>query len=187
AGSEWHLTTINAPTAWDTATGSGITIAILDTGVDGTHPDLAAHMVSGWNFYDNNSDTSDVYGHGTLVAGTAAAVVNNGVGVAGVAGNASIMPVRISDPTGYAYWSTVASGLTWAADHGARVANISYSVAGSSTVISAANYFRSKGGVVAVSAGNTGALDSTSPTSSMLVVSATDSSNGVASFSTYGS
>jgi subtilisin family serine protease len=184
---EWHLTKISAPTAWDASTGSGITIAILDTGVDGTHPDLAPHMVPGWNFYDNNSNTSDVYGHGTEVAGTAAAVLNNGVGVAGVAGNAYIMPVRISDPTGYAYWSTVAQGLTWAADHGARVANISYSVAGSSTVINAANYFRSKGGVVAVSAGNTGALDSTAPTSSMLVVSATDASDALAGWSSYGS
>jgi subtilisin family serine protease len=185
--SEWHLATISAPIAWDNSTGSAVTIAILDTGVDGTHPDLAPHIVAGWNFYDNNSNTSDVYGHGTAVAGSAAAALNNGVGVAGVAGNANIMPVRISDPTGYALWSTIAQGLTWAADHGARVANISYSVAGSSTVISAANYFRSKGGVVAVSAGNTGALDGTAPTSSMLVVSATDSNDLLASFSTFGS
>ena len=113
--------------------------------------------------------------------------MDNGIGVAGVAGKANIMPVRISDPSGYASWSTVAQGLTWAADHGARVANISYSVAGSGTVISAANYFRSKGGVVAVSAGNTGALDSTSPTTSMLVVSATDAGDAFASFSSYGS
>jgi len=185
--SEWHLPTIGASTAWDIALGSGVTIAILDTGVDGTHPDLAPRLVPGWNFYDNNSNTSDVYGHGTAVAGTAAAAMNNGIGVAGVAGNANIMPVRISDPTGYALWSTIAQGLTWAADHGARVANISYAVANSATVISAANYFRSKGGVVAVAAGNTGAVDNTSPTSAMLVVSATDASDVRASFSTYGS
>ena len=73
-----------------------------------------------------------------------------------------------------AYLSTIAQGLTWAADHGARVANISYTVYDSSTVISAANYFRSKGGVVASSAGNTGALSSTAATSSMFVVAATD-------------
>ena len=184
--SEWHLTKISAPAAWDNSVGSGITIAILDTGVDGTHPDLAG-LRAGWNFYDNNSNTSDVYGHGTAVAGTAAAAMDNGIGVAGVAGKANIMPVRISDPSGYASWSTVAQGLTWAADHGARVANISYSVAGSRTVISAANYFRSKGGVVALSAGNTGALDSASPTTSMLVVSATDASDAFASLSSYGS
>ena len=71
-----------------------MTIAILDSGVDGTHPDLASQMVPGWNFYDGNADTSDVNGHGTAVAGAAAASSNNGLGVAAVAGRASIMPVR---------------------------------------------------------------------------------------------
>ncbi len=184
--SEWHLPKIGAPAAWDVAIGTGVTIAILDTGVDGTHPDLAAQMAPGWNLYDNNSNTSDVYGHGTAVAGAAAAAMNNGTGIAGVAGGARIMPVRISDPSGYAMLSTIANGLTWAADHGARVANISYSVAGSATVINAANYFRSRGGVVLVSAGNTGAQDNTAPPPSMLVVAATASNDVRASFSTYG-
>jgi subtilisin family serine protease len=185
ASLEWHLGVIGAPAAWDLSVGSGVTIAILDTGVDPTHPDLV--QVPGWNFYDNNSNSADVYGHGTAVAGAAAAAMNNGIGVAGVAGSARIMPIRISDPAGYGYFSTIAQGLSWAADRGARVANISYSVAGSSTVINAANYFRSKGGLVAVSAGNTGANDSTPPTSSMLVVAATDASDQRAGFSTYGS
>ena len=96
--SEWHLTMIGAPTAWSFATGNGIKIAILDTGVDGTHPDLAAQMVPGWNFYDNNSDTSDVNGHGTAVAGAAAASSTTASGVASVAGGAKIMPVRIASP-----------------------------------------------------------------------------------------
>lgn len=100
AGSEWHLAKIGAPAAWDSTQGSGVTIAILDSGVDGSHPDLAANMVAGWNVYDNNSNTADVYGHGTAVAGTAAAVSNNGTGVASVAGGAKIMPIRISDSTG---------------------------------------------------------------------------------------
>jgi hypothetical protein len=184
--SEWHLPKIAAPSGWDLAVGSGITIAILDTGVDGSHPDLVARLVPGWNFYDNNANTSDVYGHGTAVAGAAAASMNNGIGVAGVAGAARIMPVRISDPSGWANLSTIAQGLTWAADHGARVANVSYTVYDSSTVISAANYFRSKGGVVATSAGNTGALNGTAATSSMFVVAATDGSDARASFSTFG-
>lgn len=184
--SEWHLAKIGAAAAWDVAIGTGVTIAILDTGVDGAHPDLAPQMVPGWNLYDNNSNTSDVYGHGTAVAGAAAAAMNNGTGIAGVAGGARIMPVRISDPSGYAMLSTIANGLTWAADHGARVANISYSVAGSATVINAANYFRSKGGVVLVSAGNTGTVDNTAPPPSMLVVAATASDDARASFSTYG-
>ncbi len=80
------------------------------------------------------------------------------------------MPMRISDPNGYMQYSTVASALSWAADKGARVANISYIVAGSSTVINAANYFRSKGGVVAVSAGNSGTLYNAAPSDSMIVI-----------------
>jgi subtilisin family serine protease len=185
-GSEWHLTKIGAPGAWDASTGSGVTIAILDTGVDSTHPDLATRMVPGWNFYDNNSNTADVYGHGTKVAGAAAAASNNGLGVASVAGNARIMPIRISDTSGIGYWSMVAQGLTYAADHGARVANVSYSVAGSATVQTAAKYMKDKGGLVFVSAGNTGAVDSSAPTSTMIPVSATDGNDAMASWSTYG-
>ena len=187
-GSEWHLPRINAPQAWDVSRGTGVVIAILDSGVDGTHPDLVGQMVPGWNFYDNNSNTADVNGHGTAVAGAAAATSNNGVGVASVAGGARIMPIRITDPNAYAYWSTAAQGLTWAADHGARVANISYvGVSASATMQSAANYFRSKGGVVMVCAGNTGAVDNSASTDTMMVVAATDQNDLRASFSTYGS
>ena len=185
--SEWHLSKINAPFAWDVATGAGVIIAVLDTGVDGTHPDLAAQMVPGWNFYDNNSNTSDVQGHGTGVAGTAAAATNDGIGVASIAPAARIMPVRIADPTGYAYWSTVAQGITWAADHGARVVNLSYQGASaSSTIITAAQYLRSKGGVMYTAAGNTGAVDNTPPTPYITVVSATDQNDALCSFSSYG-
>jgi subtilisin family serine protease len=98
---QWHLAKIQAAQAWDITQGnSSVIIAILDTGVDGTHPDLAPNLVPGWNFYDNNADTSDVYGHGTAVAGTAVAVGNNAVGVASVAGHCRFMPLRISDPNG---------------------------------------------------------------------------------------
>ena len=186
-GKEWHLAQINAPTAWDTSTGSGITIAILDSGVDGTHPDLAAQLVPGWNFFDDNGDTSDVLGHGTAVAGVAAAASNNGIGIAGVAGGARLMPIRITNATGYAYWSTAARGLIWAADHDADVANLSLEgMAASSTMQTAANYFRSKGGTVIVAAGNTGTVDNTAPTDTMIVVSATDSRDRIASSSSFG-
>jgi subtilisin family serine protease len=192
SGSEWHLTQIGAPTAWNTTQGSGVTIAILDSGVDATHPDLQANLVAGYNTYDGNTDTSDVCGHGTAVAGTAAARSDNGQGVAGVAGQAKIMPVRIAynDASNgcYAYYSTIASGLTWAADHGARIANISYSgVAGSAAIQSAANYMKSKGGLVFVAAGNAGINENIAPTMSMIAVSATDSTDTKTSWSSYGS
>ncbi|WP_249937193.1 S8 family serine peptidase [Roseateles sp. DAIF2] len=188
AGSQWHLSKIGAQTAWDKSQGAGVTIAILDTGINASHPDLAARMVPGWNFYDNNANTTDVHGHGTAVAGGAAATLNNGVGVAAVAGAARLMPVRIADANAYAYWSTVAQGVTWAADNGARIANISYvGVAGSAAVQSAANYMKSKGGLVIAAAGNNGIEETIAPTSSMIVVSATDSADALASFSSWGS
>lgn len=185
--SEWHLPIIQAPAAWDLATGSGITVAILDGGVESTHPDLAPNIVPGWNFYDNNSNTSDVNGHGTKVAGVAAAAGNNGIGVTGAAWNAKIMPMRITDPAGYiTYYSIIANSLTWAADHGARVANISYIVSNVATVQNAAQYMRGKGGVVVASAGNTGAYDASPDTSAIITVAATDSADQRTSWSAYG-
>ncbi|SDW37871.1 Serine protease, subtilisin family [Nitrosomonas eutropha] len=185
--SSWALPKIQAPAAWDIATGDGVTIAILDTGVDNNHPDLAANMVPGWNIYNGNDDASDVHGHGTKVAGSASAAANNGIGSVGVAWNARIMPIRIANPNAYAYFSAMADGIRWAADHGARVANISYEgAAGSLTVQSAANYMRSKGGVVVVSAGNSGGYISYAPSDALIVASATGSSDTRTSWSSYG-
>jgi subtilisin family serine protease len=187
-GSEWHTTKIGAPAAWDLSQGAGVTIAILDTGVDGTHPDLAARMVPGWNFYSNSADTTDVQGHGTAVAGSAAATTNNALGIAGIAGSAKIMPIRVTDANGSAYASTIAQGITYAADHGARVANVSIDgVAASSTTISAAQYMKSKGGLVVVAAGNAGVNANIAATTSMIPVSATDSNDALTSWSSYGS
>ena len=184
---QWHLPKIGSPAAWATDTGnSNVIIAILDTGVDPNHPDLAPKLVPGWNVYDNNADTHDVYGHGTQVAGAAAATGNNTMGVASVAWGCDIMPIRISDLAGYASLSTVASGLTWAADHGARVANISYAVSDYSSTASAAQYFQSKGGVVTISAGNDGVFDSSPDNPYVLTVSATTNLDNVATFSNTG-
>jgi len=183
----WELTKIQSPAAWDSANGSGVTIAILDSGIDSSHPDLAPNLVPGWNFYDNNSNTAETFGHGTYVAGVAAMVANNSKGGAGVAYGAKIMPVRIASPDGYAYASTMSQALYWAADNGARVANISYGgVPGNSTVQSAAQYMRSKGGYVVAAAGNSGGLENVAANDSILAVSATDQNDARASFSSYG-
>jgi len=184
---EWYLPKISAPAAWSTTTGnSNITIAIIDTGVDGAHEDMASKIVPGWNIYNNNSDTRDVYGHGTMVAGTAGASSNNSRGVASVAWGCGIMPVRVSATDGTASYSNIASGLTWAANHGARVANVSYIVSDSSTVTSAAQYFQSKGGVVTASAGNYGTFVSSADNPYLLTVSATDPNDVLYSWSNTG-
>lgn len=184
---EWQISKIGASTAWNTSTGAGIVVAVLDSGVQTNHPDLQANLVPGWNIYDNNNLTNDVNGHGTAVAGTIAAVGNNGIGAVGVAYGAKLMPVRISDSTTNTTLSLIASGLTWAADHGADVANISYSnLYKSSTVISAATYLRNKGGETVVSANNNAINEGSANTTSMITVSATDQNDNLASFSSWG-
>ena len=186
-GSEWHINKMGATTAWDQAQGSGITIAILDSGIDASHPDLAGKIVPGYNVYDNNTNTAEVCGHGTKVAGAAAAASNNGVGVAGVAGQAKILPVRITDLECYAYFSTTANGIIYAADHGARVVNVSYGYTPLSTAAqSAANYLRSKGGLLFVSTGNNAIDENIAPTNTMISVSSTDSADNLSSFSSWG-
>jgi thermitase len=194
-GSEWHLNKVGAPAAWDSASamGDGVKIAILDSGVDPIHPDLVGNLIAGYNFMDGNADTRDTCGHGTAVAGTAAAVSNNSSGVASIAGKAKIMPVKIaaynSSAGGcYAYYSTVASGINFAADNGARVINVSYvGIAASQAVLNAAQYAKGKGSLVFASAGNNGRDEGLIPTTAMVIVSATDENDNLASWSSYGS
>lgn len=186
-GSSWHLGKIAATAAWDSSQGAGVTIAVLDSGVYAAHQDLADRIVPGWNFYDNNSNTSDVYGHGTQVAGAAAASINNGVGVASVSGQSKIMPIRVTDTSGAGWTSMIASGLTYAADRGVRVANISFAnMPMRAAVVSAAQYMKDKGGLVFVAAGNSGIDEGFTPTTSLIPISATTSSDTKASFSSYG-
>ena len=188
-GSAWHLTKINATTAWDSVNGANVIVAVLDSGVNAAHPDLAGNMVAGWNTVSSNTDTADIYGHGTLTAGTVAAVTNNATGVASVAHGAKIMPIRITNDssTGYATTSAMSAGITWAADHGARVVSLSYDGwGGSSTIQTAAQYLRNKGGVMFAAAGNNGSNPGYSNLSAIFGVSATDSNDARPTWSNYG-
>ncbi len=186
-GSQWHLPLIGGPTAWNASQGAGVVIAILDSGIDPTHPDLKDRLVPGYNFVDGNTNTTDVRGHGTKVAGAAASALNNGTGVASVAGAARIMPIRVSNADGYVTWSTMAQGLTYAADKGAKIANMSFNgVAGSSSVLSAAKYFMDKGGLSFVSAGNDNRDPGYADTNVMIIVASTDKNDAKSSFSNYG-
>ena len=169
----WHLGALGAPSAWDLSTGAGVTLAILDSGVDPNHPDLEGKLVPGYNFYDGNSDTRDVFGHGTRVAGVAAADTNNGIGVASIGWGAQLMPIRVTSTSGYASAWAIAQGLAYAVDHGARVMNLSFAgVGGSSTVANAAAYAVQNGGVVVAAAGNCGCTESTPNRAELLTVGA---------------
>jgi thermitase len=179
----YHHQRIFTPAAWDTATGQGIVIAVADTGTN-PHPDL--RILPGWNVYLNNNESTDIQGHGTWVAGTIGGILNNGIGISGVAGNSTILPIRIAyDNTGYAYYSDMADAVYYAADNGARAVNISYMAWQSTAVQTAAGYMRSKGGLVFSSAGNS-QCDITTVVPNVIVVGATDSSNNKASFSCFG-
>ena len=182
----WHLPKIGAPSAWDFSQGDGVTVAVVDSGIDPTHPDLVAHLVPGHNMVSDNTDTSDVNGHGTLIAGVIGADTNNGVGTAGVGWNVNLMPVRVSETVANGTTTgTIAAGIIWAADHGARIANVSYEVNDSGIVTAAAQYMRSLGGVVIIPSGNTGA-DAGIDNPDLIAVAATDEYDAVPVWSSYG-
>ena len=123
---QWALDQVNAPEAWARgARGAGTTVAVVDTGVDLGHPDLSSKIVAGRDFVAGDSCAQDENGHGTHVAGISAAVTNNGIGVAGVAPDAQIMPVRVLDEEGSGSTDEIAAGIRWAADNGAQVINLS--------------------------------------------------------------
>jgi thermitase len=183
----WHLPKIGAPTAWSTSLGTDTVVAVLDTGVFAAHPDLSGRVLAGWNTASQNTDITDTFGHGTKVAGTVAASTNNSVGVSAVGWGARILPVKITNATdGYASTSNIAAGISWAAGRGAKVVNVSYDIVGSSIVESAAQQFRSTGGLVIGSAGNTGTDRGFGAQTGIVFVSGTDSADAKASWSSFG-
>lgn len=190
-GNQWHLARISAPAGWDLTTGSNsVIIAVLDTGIQMNHPDLQGRILPGWDYVNNDSNPSDDHGHGTAVAGAAAAIGNNGVGVTGVAVNVKILPFKVLNSSNYGYYSAWASAIIAAADQGARVINMSMGgTSSSSTLQNAVNYAWNKGSIVVVAAGNSGSSAPTYPAacSNALAVSATNSSDTKSGWSNYGS
>jgi len=125
---QWNMRKINGREAWDTNTGSNsVILAVIDTGVDLSHPDFACanKLTAGYDFYNNDSTPDDDHGHGTHVAGIAGACSNNGVGVAGVNWNVKIMPLKVLSASGSGPVSAEINAITWAVDHGAKVLNLS--------------------------------------------------------------
>ena len=152
---QWALAKIEAEAAWKVSTGSNITIAVIDSGVDLDHPELEARVVEGYDFVNGDTEADDDYGHGTLVAGVAAATTNNDIGIAGLAWNAQIMPVKVLDGQGRGMSSNLTCALYWAADEGADVINISIISFGPSFGMqSAVNYAANEGVLIFSAAGN---------------------------------
>jgi subtilisin family serine protease len=189
--SQWHLRRIGGPQAWTLTTGSAsVIVAVIDSGVDAEHPDLAAKMVPGWNFVKGNADTADVLGHGTAVAGTVGASTNNGIGVAGVNWATRVMPLVVVDSDDFAAYSDIAAAIQYAADHGVRVINVSVGGKNSSSALQkAVDYAWNKGALVFASAMNNGASTRYYPAACnhAIAISATDSNDHLASFSNFGS
>ena len=188
-GLQWGLTKVEAAQSWEVTTGSSsINIAILDTGVDLDHPDLADKLISSIDFsYSATAD--DVYGHGTHVAGIAAAMTNNAIGVAGLGYTATIMNVKVLSDSGAGAYSWIASGIIWAADNGAEIINMSLGGSfASSALEDAINYAWSKGVVVVAAAGNSGTASPFYPAyyTNCIAVAATDANDARASWSNYG-
>src|SRR5579872_2945539 len=192
--SQWHLATIQAPSAWNLTKGSAsIPIAIIDSGADPNQPDLAPKLIAGWNFLTGTSNASDTgcnTGHGTAVAGAAGAATNNLIGVAGVGWNNPIMPLVVTSSGCFAYYSDMANAINYAADHGVRIINISIEgSSASSTLQTAVNYAWSKGAVIFAAAGNSSSSSPVYPAActNVVAVSATEPNDTLASFSNYGS
>lgn len=203
AGSQWNLRAISAPAAWDVVIGTvPVTVAVIDTGIDGAHPDLLGQTVDGFYQYTEGgvpysgtipaNTINDPFGHGTHVSGIIAARTNNSIGVAGVSWGARLMPFRSQASDGSGTEFDLAAGLTWVTDHGARVVNISL---GGPTydagLAEAVAYAWTHDVVVVAAAGNfswcaPGSVLYPGAYPNVVAVAATDSSDQRASFSCYG-
>ncbi len=190
-GSQWSLPQIGWDQAYGTVTPTGTAkVAILDTGVDASHPDLAGQVVSGTSILDGSNGLADPNGHGTWMAGIIAAATDNGEGIAGVAyAGVQVMPVTVLGADGTGLDSDIIEGVVYAADHGADVILMAFSNPGYSASLQAAiDYAWSKGAVLVAAVGNDGSSSPTYPAGDrgVIGVSATDQSDALWASSNYG-
>ncbi len=177
--------------AWDHSPkrGLGVIVAVLDSGVDFTHPDLVGQAaLGGWDFVNDDNNPADDYGHGTHVAGTIAAKTNNAIGVAGVAYNAKILSVKVLNNANSGNNFVISNGIVYAVDKGAKIINMSLGGTAFTTSMAAAvNYAITRGVIVIASAGNSGTNILNYPASypGVISVAAHDSNATTASFSTF--
>ena len=198
---QWALTRLHAEQTWARTTGSGVTVAVIDTGVEASHPDLIGAVLPGLDLVGSGAEdasaastgdgSDDENGHGTHVAGIVAAVAGNGTGIAGLAPGVKILPVRVLDADGAGYDSAVAAGITAAVDHGATVLNLSLGGTDASATAAAVKYAISKGVVVVAAAGNERSagnqVNYPAADPDVIAVAATDPEDRDAAFSNTGS
>ncbi len=189
---QWALAKIEATAAWKVASGSNVTIAVIDSGIDLDHPEFASRISEGYDFVSDDTEAEDDYGHGTQVAGVAAAATNNETGIAGLAWDARIMPVKVLDNQGHGVSSDLTCALYWVTDKGADIVNISIISFGPSFGMqTAVNYAANEGVLIFAAAGNL--FEEGNPVTypaahdGIIAVAATDREDGHAWFSSAGS
>lgn len=185
---DWGIGRVGADKVWESGSGNGITVAIVDTGIQISHPDLSSNVTPGYDFVNNDTSAVDDNGHGTHVAGIVASAMN-GVGNVGSSYSASLMPIKVLNESGYGYLSDVAKGIYYAADNGARIINMSLGTDyDSDTLKEAVQYAANKGVLLVGAAGNSYGAPCSYPAaySSVICVVATDQDNKLAGFSNVG-
>ncbi|WP_346293893.1 DUF5942 domain-containing protein [Sphaerothrix gracilis] len=188
-GKQWNLRSINAEAAWDRATGKAVTVAVIDTGIAPV-PDLkGTRLVKGYDFVNDVAEAKDDNGHGTHVAGTLAQATNNRLGVAGVAFDAALMPLKVLSSSGGGTVADIAEAIRFAADHDAQIINLSLGGAGDSQVLKdAIEYAHHKGVFIVAAAGNANrnAADYPARYAHVMAVAATGPTGEKAPYSNYG-
>jgi len=191
----WGVDRIDAEWAWGVSRGAGVSVAVIDSGIDKNHPDLTANLAGGINFVSKNwrkpadpNDWDDAYGHGTHVAGIIAAA-DNEIGVVGVAPEAALYAVRVLNKTGSGYVSDVIAGIQWAVNNDMDIANMSLGSDDHVESLQVACDAAAAAGVILVAAaGNDGAeVDYPGAYDSVIAVAATDAGDGCPSWSSMGS
>lgn len=193
-GQQWALGKIQMPMAWELARGQGAVIAVLDTGVDVNHPELQGRLLPGFSFTDDTTNVADNCGHGTHVTGIIAANTDNGIGIAGVAPEAQILPVKVMERyqvgvSCYGSYSDFAAGLIYAADHGARVVNMSFGGTTNSTTLANAIAYAANRGVLLIGAAgnnNSSTLFYPAAYTQVIAVAGTDGNDARYANSNYG-
>ena len=191
---QWALETVSGPGAWALSTGHNTVVAVIDTGVDLVHPDLRDKVLAdqGWDFVSNRRDASDDHGHGTHVAGIAAAATDNEIGIAGIGWDARILPLKVLDGSGQGYFSDVAAAISYAVAAGADVVNLSLApetrMACPPTLQGVIDEAHTAGVVIVAAAGNNGARIDVPPANCrhVLGVAATRRDDSPAGYSSYG-